>query len=328
MRFGVIGSNFIVETFLSAAKLCDSFVLQAVYSRELSRAQGNAHEWGAVSAYDDLAMLEADPLVEAVYIASPNSLHYEQAVRMLNAGKHVLVEKPAALGQAEWEELLRLAEEKRLLVLEAMRPAFLPGLDTIREAMAAIAPIRSAFFSYNQYSSRYDRFKAGVVDNAFDPTLGNGALMDIGVYCVHWMVAMFGRPAAVDGNAVFLPMSIDVVGSAVGQYPGMIVQCIYSKVHASNTSARIEGEGGTVELSPFPLPNKMRVSLRATGEVREVELGHIEQDMAYEIDAFTALCAHPVDAELYQHQTSDTLWVMDELREQTGIDFVPKLEKV
>jgi len=324
MRFGVIGSNFIVDTFLSAAKLCDNFVLQAVYSRTLTRAQEYACEWGAVSAYDDLAMLASDSQVEAVYIASPNSLHYEQAARMLNAGKHVLVEKPAALCQKDWEELLRLAREKHLLVLEAMRPDFLPGLTTIREMMATIAPIRSAFFSYNQYSSRYDRFKAGIVENAFDPTLGNGALMDIGVYCVHWMVAMFGRPTAVSGCAVFLPMSIDAVGSAVGQYPDRIAQCIYSKVHASNTPSRIEGEGGTVELSPFPLPNKLRVSLRATGEVREVELGHIEQDMAYEVNAFTALCAHPAEAEIYQHQTSDTLWVLDGVREQAGIDFVPK----
>ena len=104
----------------------------------------------------------------------------------------------------------------------------------------------------------------------------------------------------------------------------MIAQCIYSKVHASSTPCRMEGEGGTLELSPFPLPNKMKVTLRATGAVREVELGHMEQDMAYEIDAFTALCAKPMDAEPYQRQTLDTLWVLDRVREQTGIDFVPK----
>ncbi len=323
MRFGLIGSNVIVTRFLSAAKLCDGFVLQATCSRDFARAQENAKAWGAVSAYGDVDALAADPLVEAVYIASPNSFHFAQAKTMLAAGKHVLVEKPATLCEAEWETLTALAREKGLLVLEAMRPAFLPGLAAVREAMEMIGPIRFAQFSYCQYSSRYDRFKAGTVENAFDPTLGNGALMDIGVYCAYWMVALFGRPEAVCGSATFLPCSIDAVGSVTGRYDGHLAHCVYSKIHDSVAPCRLEGEGGAIELSPFPLPNHMRLTLWADGTVRETVFGHREQDIAYEIEAFMALCARPEQAECHWRETLDTLWVLDSVREQAGIDFLP-----
>ena len=324
MRFGLIGSNLIVSRFLSAAKWCDDFVLQATCSRDLARAQQNADAWGAASAYDSVDALADDPRVQAVYIASPNRSHFEQAKTLLAAGKHVLVEKPATLCRTEWESLTALAREKGLLVLEAMRPAFLPGLAAIREAMEQIAPIRFAQFTYCQYSSRYDKFRAGIVENAFDPTLGNGALMDIGVYCAHWMVALFGQPEAVSGSATFLPRSIDAVGSITARYPGLIAQCAYSKIHDSSAPCRLEGEGGTMELFPFPLPNHMRLTLRAGDRVEETAFGHQEQDMAYEIAAFMRLCARPAEAEPYQRQTLDTLWVLDSVRAQTGIDFVAK----
>lgn len=327
MRFGLIGSNVIVSQFLAAAKQCDGFVLQATCSRDLEHARLNARVWGAVSAYGDVEALAADPLVDAVYIASPNLFHFAQAKTMLEAGKHVLVEKPAALSRAEWEVLTTLAREKNKLILEAMRPAFLPGLTAVREAMEEIKPIRYAQFSYCQYSSRYDKFKAGIVENAFDPTLGNGALMDIGVYCVHWMVALFGRPEAVRGSAAFVPMSIDGLGSTTAHYDGLLVDCVYSKIHASAVPCRLEGEGGVIELSPFPLPNHMRLTSRMDGSVREMSFGHREHDITYEIEAFMALCAQPEQAVQHQRQTMDALWVLDAIRTQTGIDFVPKPDR-
>lgn len=323
MRFGVIGSNVIVTRLISAAKLCEGFVLQATCSRDPARARDNAAAWGAHSAYADVAALAADPLVEAVYIASPNRLHFEQAQMLIAAGKHVLVEKPATLTRREWETLCALAGDKGVLVLEAMRPAFLPGLAAVQAAVQSVAPVRYAQFPYCQYSSRYDKFRAGIVENAFDPTLGNGALMDIGVYCAHWMAMLFGRPETVEGSAVFLPGSIDAVGSLTARYEGLIAHCDYSKVHDSDAPCRVEGENGTVELWPFPLPKQMRITPRGQA-AQEVSFGHQEQDMAYEITAFMRLCAHPADAEVFQQHTLHTLWVLDTVRAQAGIDFVPK----
>ena len=324
MRFAVIGSNFIAQRFLAAAKQCEDFSLQAVYSRDPLHAQENAHAWGATGAYHHLEALAADPLVEAVYIASPNACHFEQAALLLRAGKHVLCEKPAVPSAPEWETLLGLARDNRVLILEAMRPAFLPGIPAIRDALVRIEPLRFAQFPYCQYSSRYDRFKAGVVENAFDPTLCNGALMDIGVYCLYWMVALLGIPMQTQGSAVFLPRAIDAVGSVTGLYPGMVAQCVYSKIHASDAPCRVEGEGGTVELTPFPIPNRVRITPRNTGLAQEIDLCTAQQDMVYELEAFIRMGSQPALAALYQQQTLEVLRVMDEVRRQAGIDFRPR----
>ena len=321
MRFAINGSNFIVQRLMAAAKPCEGFTLQAVYSRDPLRAQENALAWGAASAYHQLDALAADPLVEAVYIASPNACHFEQAALMLRAGKHVLCEKPAVPSADEWETLLGLAGDSRALVLEAMRPAFLPGVPVIRDALKQIEPLRFAQFPYCQYSSRYDRFKAGVVENAFNPALCNGALMDIGVYCIHWMVALLGVPMQTQGSAVFLPHAIDAVGSVTGLYPSMVAQCVYSKIHASDAPCRLEGEGGTVELTPFPIPNRFRITPRNTGLTQEIDLGTTEQDMVYELEAFIRMASHPQMAAAYQRQTLEVLRVMDAVRGQAGIDF-------
>ena len=321
MRFGIIGSNFIVQRFLSAAKGCDEFTLQAVYSRDRARAEQNALEWGAGDAHDSVAALAANPRVEAVYIASPNSLHFEQAALMLRHHKHVLVEKPAALSLQQWETLLDVAREHQTLLLEAMRPAYLPYLDVIQNALEQIKPIRYANFSYCQYSSRYDRFKNGVVENAFNPTLGNGSLMDIGVYCVWWMVALLGRPQQAQGHSVFLPRSIDAMGSATACYPGWTAQCVYSKVHDSFAPSRIEGEKGTLELTALPIPTRMRLTLRQNGEAQETELQPLTEDMRYEIQRFIQLSETPDHAKPDQKLTSDTLWVLDGIRGTSGIDF-------
>lgn len=321
MRVGIIGSNFIVQRFLAAAKSCDAFFLQAVCSRDRARAEQNALEWGASDAYDSVAALAANPRVETVYIASPNSVHFEQAALLLRHRKHVLVEKPATLNLQLWDTLLAIARENQVLLLEAMRPAYLPYLKVIQNALEQIGPIRYANFSYCQYSSRYDRFQNGVIENAFNPTLGNGALMDIGVYCVWWMVALLGKPQQAEGHSVFLPRSIDAMGSATACYPGLTAQCVYSKVHDSFAPSRIEGEKGTLELTALPIPNRMRLTLRQNGEGQEVELQPVAEDMRYEIQRFIQLCENPEQAMPYQNLTSDTLWVLDSIRETAGIDF-------
>lgn len=320
MRFGVIGSNFIVERFLQAAKLDPDFVLQAVYSRSIEKAEQNAAKWGANRACASLDALAAMPDVDAVYIASPNALHYAQAKQMLLAGKHVLCEKPIVPSASELEALLTIAREKGVCLLEAMRPAFLPCVPLIGEQLARIAPLRHADLPYCQYSSRYDKFKQGIIENAFDPTLCNGALMDIGVYGLSWLERLFGTPESIQAQAVFLPGSIDASGTVLCRYTGFAAVVSYSKVHDGARPCVIEGENGTLTLSPFPIPRVMTFKPRK-GEVQTFDLAMQEQDMLYELQAFQRFCADPLQATAAQRHALSTLRLMDEIRTQTGIDF-------
>lgn len=323
MRFAIVGSNFIAEWFVAAAKECENLLLQTAYSRSREQALSNAEKWGTRSACWDWEELRRDESVDAVYIATPNALHYGQVESMLLAGKHVLCEKPIVPSEKELGPLLALARERGLLLLEAMRPAHLPALDTVRQLLPKLGTLRYAEFPYAQYSSRYTRFQQGIIENAFDPTLANGTLIDLGVYCAHWMAMLFGEPKRVLSLASFFDGSIDVNGCALCDYGAMQAVLRYSKVHQSWRPAVIEGEEGSLTLSPFPVPAQAELRLRG-GESTVIPLDTREHDMAYEISRFLELAKDPAQAEPYHRWTQMTLRVMDAIRGQCGIDFTKR----
>ena len=320
MRFGIIGSNFIVQQFLDAARLCEEFTLTTVYSRSLAKAQSLAQQWGAPCATDSLTALAQSSEVDAVYLASPNVCHAPQAIQMLRAGKHVLCEKPIARDTAQLQEMLQVAKENGVLLVEAMRPAYLPTRQLILDTLPRLGTVRRVQLSYCQYSSRYDKFKQGVVENAFDPTLYNGALMDIGVYCVHWMTMLFGKPKKICAMGEFLPQSIDAYGSVLCAYDGMHVQLSYSKVHQSHTPSAIEGELGTLYFAPTPTPYDAWIVWK-DGTKEALPLTVCRDDMLYELQAFIAMANTGTGAAQAQADSLLALQVMDEIRRQIKIDF-------
>ena len=138
VRFGIIGSNFIVDWFREAAALCSDCEITAVYSRTEERAQKLAREWGVPHAHHTLESLAADDTVDAVYIASPNVCHAEQAIRMLKAGKHVLCEKPMAISAEQLAQMEAAAESSGVVLLEAMRSAHGPVVPALRSAWRSL----------------------------------------------------------------------------------------------------------------------------------------------------------------------------------------------
>ena len=318
--FATIGSNFIVERFLQAAKLCDGFALEAVFSRNLQKAQQLAAQWGADKAYASLEALAADPAVQAVYIASPNVCHAPQTELLLRAGKHVLCEKPVTCTLAELQHLQKTARENGVVLLEAIRLAHNPAYDVFRTSLPQLGPIRRAILNYCQYSSRYDKFRSGMVENAFDPTLGNGALMDIGVYCVHAMVMLFGKPDSLHAEGWFLPRSIDAAGSVLARYKDMSVHLSYSKVNNSFLPCEIQGEKGCLQFEPLAAPTSARIIWNG-GEVQDISLPSQQDDMQHQIRRFLSLIDGAPGGETFSQYSHDTLAIMDEIRAQVGIDF-------
>ena len=319
MRFGVIGTNFITEWMLAEAQKRSDFQLEAVYSRDLLRAKEFGQKYGANKAYDDLEGLYADPEVDVIYIASPNCCHYEQAMGALRHGKHVLVEKPAVASEAEFADLLHAAKENGVLLLEAMRPAHSPGLKQVRQYMQEIMPVRLVRISYCQYSSRYDAFKEGRVLNAFNPMLQNGSLMDIGVYCIHVLAALFGEPEALYAQALRLSNGIDGAGTITAVYPGMLAQITHSKICNSRTDCELQGEGGTLVIDEICSP-KLLVLHKRGAEPLHIPVPDADFGLGVELDVFLRLLSEG-GAESFQADTRIALRMMDEIRRQTGIDF-------
>lgn len=319
MHFGLIGTNFITDWFLEQALLREDFALEAVYSRSMEKARSFAERYGAKKAYDKLGDLYSDKDVDAIYIASPNCCHYEQAMGALTHKKHVLVEKPAAPSEAEFITMVQAAKENGVLLLEAMRPAFSPGIAMVRKYIKDITPIRYARITYCQYSSRYDAFKEGRVLNAFNPTLKNGALMDIGVYCIYVLVSLFGKPDGIQAKSMLLSNGLDGAGAVTATYPDLIAQLNYSKISDSRSPSELQGERGTLLIDDICNPKKITLWLRG-GDPIEIAVPVTEFGMGAEIDAFLRMIQEN-GAESFQRDTRVALEIVDEVRAQTGITF-------
>ncbi|NMD38883.1 MAG: Gfo/Idh/MocA family oxidoreductase [Christensenellaceae bacterium] len=318
MKFGIIGSNFIVDRFVLSAKAHHDFAVECCYSRTEKQAIINKEKYGANSYTNDLSALAQNPDIDAVYIASPNKFHARQIELMLNNGKHVLCEKPITSNAKDFSYLISLAQAKGLKLMEAMRPLHLPIFDYINDAIAKIGKLRYAHFPYCQYSSRYDKFKNGIVENAFNPTFHNGALLDIGVYCVTWAEYLFGIPRNINAYGSFLPQSIDANGTVVMDYGDMQAVAVYSKVHDMDSPCTIAGENGQIDIYPFPIPQQMQMKLRGKEPIMKKFNIH-EYDMFHELDAFINLDLDEI--KKYQQHSLNTLFIMDKVRQLVGIDF-------
>lgn len=325
MRFAVIGSNFISSEFVRAGRTLDGFAFTRMYSRTAARARAFAEPFGCASVATDLDALASDDGIDAVYIASPNACHFAQAKRMLEGGKHVLIEKPVCPNQAMFRALCQVADQNGLLVLEAMRSAFTPGFLALKEAVKTVGTVRRVSFSYCQYSSRYDNYKRGIVENAFDPSLCNGALMDIGVYCIYALAALFGLPARIEAVAHRLNNGLDAQGGAICVYDGMLADVSYSKIADGRRENEVQGEEGTLLIDS--VTNPKRIVRIGRGGTRETLFASDDPEffgMRHEIQAFMLLAKAPARAHAYRVATDQALQIMDEIRRQTGVDFIRK----
>lgn len=319
--FATIGTSKITQKFLSASKECEGFKLVAVYSRDIKKAEKFAREQGAEKYYDSLDALAADKDVEAVYVASPNHMHYEHVMKLLKAGKHVLCEKAIASNYVEAEEMFRTAKEQGVILLEAMRTVFHPGMSVVRENLPKLGAIRKAAFNYCQYSSRYDSFKEGQEHNIFRRECSAGALMDIGVYCVHTLLYLLGMPKKISGFAVMLRSGVDGAGDILTKYQEKIAEVSYSKITDSGLPNEIQGENGMLLFQGTnDCPENVRIVYRdGTEEV----LYHREplNDMKYELEYFIKMIRREENAESHTERSLNAMKLMDEMRRQFGITF-------
>lgn len=320
IRFATIGTNFVTTWFLEAAGQCEELQYAAVYSRTAEKTRQFAEQYGAAKQYTDLNALAADQDIDAVYIASPNALHCEQAKLMLGSGKHVLCEKPVASNLPELRQMLQTAAAHGVVLLEAMRSAFDPGLAAIRDNLPKLGRIRNVCFQYCQYSSRYDKFKAGIVENAFNPLYSNGALMDIGVYCVHPLVQLFGRPRKLQAEAVILDNGVDGAGTILAGYDGMLAELVYSKIANSRLPSQIQGENGCMIIREIASPDEVTILYNDQTEEKIVARAR-QSNMIYEVREWLRLIRAGADATPYNSNSLLALEVMDQARQQMGIRF-------
>ena len=331
IRFGVVGTNFITDWVIAGAKQDERFELTAVCSRTQERANEFAAKYDIPYTFTSLEEMAASPLIDAVYIATPNYLHAAQSILCMKHGKHVLCEKPMASNAYEVKQMIAASRQYGVTLMEAMKPTLTPNFQVLREALPKAGVIRRYFASYCQYSSRYDKFKEGIVLNAFKPELSNGAMMDIGVYTVYPMVVLFGRPKKVSASGVVLSTGTDGQGAVNFEYAGMNATILYSKIANSSLPTEIEGEDGNFMLDKINQIGRVTWQARPVASSGKGPLTPVEDISAvtdkdeyyYEVAEFISLVqAGKLESEINSHENSlITIEIIDEVRRQLGIVY-------
>ena len=332
VRFGVVGTNFITDWVLAGAAQDNRFELAAVCSRTEGRAEEFARKYNIPHRFTSLEEMAASPFVDAVYIATPNFLHASQSILCMSYGKHVLCEKPLASNAAEAKAMIEASGRYNVTLMEAMKPTLTPNFRSILENIGKVGKIRRYFASYCQYSSRYDRFKAGEYVNAFNPEYANGAVMDIGVYTIYPMVVLFGMPERIMASGTILLSGADGQGSVLFRYPEMEASVLYSKIADSYLPSEIQGEDGTLVIDRINrignvafIPRRNNVAGGKGEPAHPVDLTHVAEmdEYYYEVSEFIDLVlSGRRESPINSHMNSlAVMQIVDEIRRQLGVVF-------
>ncbi|MGC0368628.1 Gfo/Idh/MocA family protein [Microbacterium sp. SLBN-111] len=309
IRIGIVGTSSISERLADAVRAVDGVELGRVASRDAGRAREFAERIGAPGIAEGLDALLTAGDVDAVYLASPNSVHAAQVRAAVDAGIPVLVEKPATLTAGEWDALVARARERRVVLLEAMRTAHDPGIRVVQDLLPRVGRLRRVSFRYEKRSPRYDHVLAGEQTNIFDPALGGSALRDLGVYPLHALVLLFGEPRGILGSRVGIASGTDGLGSAIVEYDGFLADVAWSKITDTSLPSEIQGEDGSLAIDAIDAPRRLVLTPRG-GAPETIEVDAPENPMIGEVERFRD-AVNGADIAADQARTAETLRLVD-----------------
>ncbi|MBP1968552.1 putative dehydrogenase [Virgibacillus natechei] len=288
MKFSTIGTSWITESFIKAAKHSGKASLSSIYSRSEETAKEFADKNQADNWYTDLdLMLEED--TEFIYIASPNSMHVEHILKCIENKKHVFCEKPMAITEEQLNVVTIQAKKQGVFIFEGYRHLFTPNYQTLKDALPQVGQVRSVLLQYIQYSSRYDMYKQGNVPNILSKEFAGGALMDLGVYPLSMAVDLFGEPKEVDYFPVLLSNGIDGSGTLIVTYEDFNVTIMCSKIAQGTISSEIHGEKGTLTMDHLAPIQSLELYDLKSKETQELAKPQSDLDMVYEVEAFVKM---------------------------------------
>lgn len=322
MKYGVIGTGWIAKSFIDGARMLTQADFTAVYSRTEESGCRFAAENEIPKVYTSLEEFAKGDF-DAVYIASPNRLHYEQSKLMLQSGKHVICEKPITVEPEELEELQTLAKENGLIYIEAIMYMFNPARELLKDAISKIGKITSVHFDFSQLSSKYPAYVRGELPNIFNPALATGCLMDLGIYCVYPALDLFGIPQKTTACAHFMESGADGSGNAALLYSDKLVNFTYSKLGQDRLGSQIFGDEGTITIESISKLTNMKL-IAKNGDTQEI-IGDVAKEklMGYEAVGFEKFIANPNDPyyAVTRKRALQVSRLMKEIRALSGIKF-------
>ena len=320
LRWGIIGTGLIADLFVTDL-LANGHVISAVGSRSQGGADAFAAKFGIANSHDSYESLVADPDVDVVYVATPHPFHHANATLALEAGKHVLVEKPFTINSGEAASLAELAEQKNLVVLEAMWTRFLPHMVRLRELIAegVIGDVRTVIADHNQNLPQDPSHRLQ------DPALGGGALLDLGIYPVSFAWDILGAPTSVSAIAAKTPTGVDRQTAVVLGYADGQQALIHTALDtAGPNTASVIGTNGWVAIdSVFYNPTSFTVFALDGSVVERYESSVSNRGMQYQAAELERLVESGQLAGdiLPPSETVAIMATLDEIRAQIGLSY-------
>jgi xylose dehydrogenase (NAD/NADP) len=276
VRFGFLTTANIGDRVLRGARKSDRVEVVAVGSRDLRRAETHARERGLERAYGSYEELLADPDLDAVYIALPNVFHVEWAIRALEAGKHVLCEKPLARDPTEVERAFDAAERAGRVLMEGFMYRHHPQMRKLRELVddGAIGELRVVRATFSFVLDR-------PADVRWDPELGGGSLLDVGCYCVSGCRLLAGEPEVVYAEQTLAPSGVDVRFAATLRFPNDVLGHFDCGFDTLGRSLEAVGPEGSLHVPDPWIVDTWGLELRRDGEIERIE---VEKRNKYQLE--------------------------------------------
>lgn len=324
VRWGILGTGKVARAFAEALIDTPGAVLAGVASRSIDSAEAFAREFGAAAGYGSYQVLADASDIDIIYIGTPHPMHAENALMALTAGKGVLCEKAFTMNRREAEAVVALARAKKLFLMEAMWTRFMPALAEVRRIIASgeIGPVHQLTADFGFTATQ------GPEHRVFNPELGGGALLDLGIYPLSIAAALLGPVASVRAQAEMGATGVDVsTGFTLMHEGGGMSVCACSLRARTPCELTVSGELGHVRMNTqFHRSQSVSVML-ADGTARTVQTPFIGNGYAHEaIEAQRCFLAGQIESPGMTHdETLALMGVMDAIREQIGLKYAADL---
>ncbi|MET0981896.1 MAG: Gfo/Idh/MocA family oxidoreductase [Telluria sp.] len=320
VRWGILGTGKIARAFAEALKEVPDAVLAGVASRGQDKADAFASEFGAGAAYGSYEELAAATDIDLVYIGTPHPQHAANALLALRAGKGVLCEKAFTMNRREAEQVVAVARDKRLFLMEAMWTRFQPALLEVKRLIASgeIGEVGQVTADLGFHAN------FGPEHRVFNPELGGGALLDLGIYPLSIAASLLGPVVEVRAQAQMGPTGVDVqTGFTLKHESGAMSVCSCSLLARTPCELTVSGTRGHIRMNTrFHHARSVTVVLD-DGSTRTIDTPYLGNGYAHEvIEAQRCFRAGLIESPGMTHaETLALMGVMDEIRGQIGLVY-------
>lgn len=297
IRIGTVGTNWITQQLVEAVALSKRYTLAGVYSRHQETADAFAQKNQAEKSYTDYETMLDQANLDVVYIASPNSLHFKQAMAAIDRDISIIVEKPAFSNRREMAAIMaELKQHPAVKYFEAARHVHTPNFKAISKALMALPTVQGAALTYMKYSSRYDKVLDGEQPNVFTKKFSGGALQDLGVYPIYLAIALFGQPENVAFFPTIIATGADGKGLAMLRYGDFDVTVNFGKTSNSYALSEIYGLKETITIDSAG--ELTHVEERdASGQATDLSAAELANPMLPEAEDFARVLEAPDDKQ-------------------------------